>query len=307
MAGRRWTELEDETLIGLYGAATAREIGDRLNRAENAVWIRARTLGLDKRGEVTSWTDEELEDLREHYAIEPGAQIAKRLGRTASAVYQQAKVLELDSRKTLRGRSAVGDYFNIIDTAEKAYILGLMAADGNVMASGRITFGLKVDDEATVKLVRDRIAPGIALCYPKGRPFVSMTVTSRPLAAGLAQWGVVPRKSRILRWPYELGEMQRPFLLGYFDGDGCAFVVRSRYPGWNVCSGSERFLIDMKAYIRAEAGVELEKIQHRRGAELYQVTTTGRGAYVLDRWLHQDGLGMQRKRIPDNILRNYQL
>lgn len=306
MAGRRWTQLEDETLIALYGKATAREVGDQLGRTEESVWLRARILGLDKRGKVAPWTEGELENLRATYAVEPAVQIAKRLGRTPSAVRQQARVLGLDSRKTLVNKTIVTDYFDVIDTAEKAYILGLMAADGNVMASGRVNFGLHERDEGLVVFVRDRLAPGMALNHYVRQPFVYFTAMSRPLAAGLAQWGVVPRKSRILTWPHALGAMQRPFLLGYFDGDGSAFVIRNRYPGWNVCSGSERFLIDMKAYIRAEAGVALEKIYHRPSSDLYQVSTTGRGAYVLDQWLHQDGLGMGRKRIPAHILARYQ-
>ena len=136
-----------------------------------------------------------------------------------------------------------------------------------------------------------------------------MQVTSRQMVSDLARYGIVPRKSRMLMWPPHLGELQRPFLTGYFDGDGSMYLPRDRHgrerPGWTVCSGSERFLVDMKDYIRAVTGVELQKIQHRPGADLWQVSVTGHGAAVLDEFLHRDGVGLERKRFPLRVVARY--
>lgn len=305
MAGRRWTGREDAVLRATYGTVFAWEIAGRLGRTEDAVWLRARTLGLDKRPAVTPWTDREISELKRCCSTDKPAQIAARLGRTPSSIYQQARYLGLVSRKTLAGQSVISDYFDNIDNLEKAYILGLFAADGNVMDNGRITFGLQARDADAVRYMRDRIALDIALHVTSRRSFVSFSVVSRPLAAGLAQWGVIPRKSRCLSWPAELGDFLRPFLLGYFDGDGSIHAVRNRYPGWSICSGSEQFLIDAKEYIRFSTGVLLEKIQHRRNSDLYQVMTTGSGAYLVNEWLHQENLGFARKRFPDHIAERY--
>jgi hypothetical protein len=72
-----------------------------------------------------------------------------------------------------------------------------------------------------------------------------------------------------------------------------------------VCSGSEKFLIDMKSYVLAKTAVAMEKIHHRPDSSLYQVATTGRGAFVIDEWLHQDGFGLSRKRFPERVLTRY--
>lgn len=208
-------------------------------------------------------------------------------------------------------RTADHGYFDTIDSAEKAYILGLLASDGNVSDSGRVTFGLQAKDVDLVGFVRDRLAPLAKLCVAKRDGFVSFSYKSWGCIEGLAQFGVVPRKSRTLTWPVLPDVMLRPFLLGYFDGDGSACVITRKggertYPNWSVCSGSERFLVYMKVFILDSTGVVLDRIQHRAHSSLYQVMVTGRGAWILDGWLHQeDGLGLARKRFPAHSTARY--
>lgn len=301
-----WSEAEDATLVALYGAESAKAIGRRLGRSENAVWLRARQLGFDKRRPVAKWTEDELAEVRRCYAKEPVGKIAERLGRSASAVQQRARVLGLLSRKTLVNAAIVADYFKVIDTDEKAYILGLLAADGCVGDDDRITLGLQADDEDLVRFTRDRIAPLHKISRVESRKFVSFSVQSRQLAEDLGRRGIVPRKSHVLEWP-ELGELQRPYLLGYFDGDGWASTARGRYPIWGVCSGSRGFIDALTKYTEAQAGVSLDRVYSRKGADLHQVSVTGHGAYVIDKWLHQGcELGLARKRFAPGVLARYE-
>ena len=306
---RRWTGAEDDKVRELHGRIPAADIGQRIDRTEDAIWIRARHLGLCD--EVRPWTDAELDEVRRCYALERPAGIARRLGRTTSAVSQQAAVLGLLSAKALVAGSTVHDYFGSVASPEQAYLLGLLAADGNVASDyPRVSIGLQAKDAHLVEFVRDRLNPGASL-HRKGDGFTSLQLTSRQMVADLALHGIVPRKSRTLPWPAHLGELLRPYLLGYFDGDGCMYLPRDRNgrerPGWTVCSGSERFLVDLKAYVLETCGVELQKIQHRAGADLWQVAVTGRGAFLVGEFLLQDGLGLARKRFPESVVARYRL
>ncbi len=303
---RRWTAAEDDLLRQNYGRIPAADAGALIDRTEDAVWIRARKLGLDKREEeARPWTAAELDDVRRCYATEPPAEIAARLGRTTSSVSQQAACLGVISRKATVAASTVHDYFAAVASAEQAYILGLLAADGNVSSEHpRVSIGLQAKDTHLVEYVRDRLNPGASLSRKKDG-YASLQVTSQQMVADLARFGVVPRKSRILGWPANLGFLLRPFLLGYFDGDGSACMAGGKYPNWSVCSGSEPFLIAMKAYVHESTGVVMQKIQHRPGSDLYQVATTGRQALVVDGWVHQDGLGLERKRFPEHAHARY--
>src|SRR6266516_5012206 len=53
------------------------------------------------------------------------------------------------------------DYFATMDEPLQAYIAGLLAADGNVLArQRRISLELSIRDQDLVHLVRDQLAPG---------------------------------------------------------------------------------------------------------------------------------------------------
>jgi hypothetical protein len=304
---RRWTPAEDNTIRQLYGTTSAAEIASRIDRTADAVWIRAvRTLGLDKRGEVRPWSQDELDYLADNYPHGTPSEIAEHLTRSPSAVYQQARAIGLEGRKAAIIAATVHDYFARVTTAEQAYVLGLLAADGNVASDHpRVMFGLQAKDRALVEWVRDRLNPKTTISAASRDGFAAIQVTSRQMVDDLASWGIVPRKSRTLPWPRQLGEeLLRPYLLGYFDGDGCMYVRWRNglpYAGWNVCSGSEQFLVDMKEYVREAARVTLQKIHHRAGADLWQVSVTGRAAAALYEWMHQDGLGLARKRLPADV------
>lgn len=304
---RRWTSAEDQYVRDHYDREPAEKIAAELGRSADSIWIRAKLLGIGKREEFHAvWTSADLEDVRRNYGTESPASIAKRLGRTTSAVSQQAKVLGVVSRKALVTAATVHDYFSKVASAEQAYILGLLAADGNI-ATGypRIQLGLQAKDAHLVEWVRDRLNPKMALSVRPADGHAVLLITSAQMVADLAEHGIVPRKSMTLAWPSHLGALQRPFLCGYFDGDGSACLAREKYPIWSVCSGSDRFLADMKACVLESTGVVMQKIQHRPLADLYQVAVSGRGALVVDQWVHGDGFGLARKRFSEHIAARY--
>ncbi|HEY2373363.1 MAG TPA: hypothetical protein VGH82_12630 [Gaiellaceae bacterium] len=124
------------------------------------------------------------------------------------------------------------NYLDEIDRPVKAYLLGLLAADGNVLVKPpRVTLELNAKDEELTRLFRDEVAPTVRIRHRPPRENAAeqsvIAVTSPGLVSGLAQWGIVPRKTWSYAWPTNLpNEMWRPYLLGHFDGDG--FTTLSR-------------------------------------------------------------------------------
>jgi hypothetical protein len=130
---------------------------------------------------------------------------------------------------------------------------------------------------------------------------VIFSITSRELCADLAQLGVTPRKSLTLNWPKSLAhEYARPFLLGYFDGDGFITWSRSgiyRYPRWGLC-GTQSVLLGAMRLITDSTGVAPRRVRQLPDAQLHVLHISGRDAWTVDRWLHADGeLGLTRKRL----------
>jgi len=307
---RSWTANDLTQLRESYQHMAAAEISVLTGRSEGSVRQRATRLGAGKRAGTEERMRAMLARVRENAGRFPRRYTAS-IGEPEIAALRRELSGKKPGRKLEITRCTVSGYFGGITTAEQAYVLGLLVADGNIAsAHPRVQFGLEAADARLVEFVRDRLNPAARLCARADGQMV-VQITSRQMVADLGRYGVVPRKSAVTRWPGELGELQRPFLLGYFDGDGSAFLPRDRngreYPGWNLCSGSERFLAEARDYIETATGVRMQKIQKRRDVSLWQFSVTGLGAIVVNEWLHQEGLGLARKTFPRRVLSHYGL
>jgi hypothetical protein len=207
-------------------------------------------------------------------------------------------------RRQWTRRHIVQDYFHVIDNARKAYLLGLLAADGSVLETPpRVSLELAIRDRELVELFRDEVAPAVRTRrrprrLRNGQDSVLVAVTSAQLAADLGKWGVVPRKSWTYRWPTHLPEeMKRPYLLGHFDGDG--FITISRrgrdrvYGRWGLL-GTRAFLESVMDFLCENVGIARRRPYEKIG--VCTLNISGRDAERVDAWL-RDGLdlGLERK------------
>jgi hypothetical protein len=211
-----------------------------------------------------------------------------------------------------RKSRAVEQYFEQIDTPMKAYLLGLLAADGSIYvnkarAEYKVSLKLHRDDEILVHRLRDTIAPTVNFTYPTGR-YIRFEVCSLRMINDLARFGIVPRKTWNLPWPSALPEaMAMPFLLGYFDGDGTLVGLPPRphkgmhepYLYWQVV-GHYDFLLEVRKRIHSWCGVEIAppRLPHAFTSFLYCIATSGEKAEAVDKVLNSSGLGLPRKHIP---------
>ena len=110
------------------------------------------------------------------------------------------------------------DFFHVIDTEEKAYILGLLLTDGCVYDVDRVTLELKTGDRYVVDAFRDAVSP----LRPVSERATSCRIDmrSRAMVEDLAALGVVPRKTFIASAPHIEDDLLRHFWRGCFDGDG---------------------------------------------------------------------------------------
>lgn len=113
------------------------------------------------------------------------------------------------------------DYFEIIDTEDKAYFLGLLFADGNVYtARNRVQITLANEDVYILKLFADRIGY-TGKMYIDREKYSKLILPSKKMCADLTRLGCTPNKSLTLQFPTEVpNELMHHFIRGYFDGDG---------------------------------------------------------------------------------------
>jgi hypothetical protein len=164
------------------------------------------------------------------------------------------------------------DFFECIDTEEKAYWLGFMAADGCVEIGKRKTMSLSLasQDESHVARFRDALSSNHPIgrgakpkqCGRVGKDFYSrLRVCSSKLVDDLCNGGVCPRKSLVLEWPHSLPqELVRHYIRGYFDGDGTWTFKTQKNAGKNVQSAfsvisSKEHLLVLQNHLMQECGL----------------------------------------------------
>ena len=156
------------------------------------------------------------------------------------------------------------NYFEKIDTEEKAYWLGFLYADGYVRLlkrnSGQIKLKLNTKDKDHIILFKECIKSTnpvinkIDKFTKNGKEYTSFNSTisiySKKMVDDLISHGCFNNKTFKIRIPDLQSLMLNHFIRGYFDGDGCIYKVKSRPNSYSIsiCS-NHNFAIDMLNFI----------------------------------------------------------
>ena len=124
--------------------------------------------------------------------------------------------------------------FNSISTEEDAYWLGFLYADGYISDQGNLELSLNpVDYTHLLKFAdyagfnREKVIKNQKVGnYCRSR--ISFKVGDK-IKNNLFSMGLIPRKSLVLTYPEWIREdLQKHFIRGYFDGDGCLSMRKPR-------------------------------------------------------------------------------
>ena len=154
--------------------------------------------------------------------------------------------------------------YDEIDTEEKAYFLGLLLADGNSRKDCfSIRLALDCNDIELVQQFKDMFKYTKPL-YTRSRKgfdttMVTCEITNKNVSQKLYDWGIVPAKTFITKFPEKLEErFYRPFILGYFDGDGC-ITSNGHRSGFSM-AGTEELLLRIQDILIKECELNLTKL-----------------------------------------------
>lgn len=212
------------------------------------------------------WTQEQIDYIIAQYNLHHSTtRIAKDFNLTnAGSIRTVLKkygngVLNLSDLHKI-GYPRNSDYFENIDTPEKAYWLGFLFADGCVDKKNSIKLGLASVDEEHVKkfqkaigavnykIIHSQKSVGDKIYYQS-----ILTIRDYKMVNDLAKLGCVNNKSLILEFPTEkIPEgLYSHFIRGYFDGDGSLNYTKKIYQGrqhhWRIeFCGTKNFLEKLK-------------------------------------------------------------
>lgn len=147
------------------------------------------------------------------------------------------------------------NFFENIDTEEKAYWLGFLYADGyvrkrkNSSRSEKTELKLKLSTKDKSHLEKFKISiksnSNIHDGIDKNIEYSYIGIYNKKIVDDLILHGCVNRKSLIIKFPKLNKDLERHFIRGYFDGDGCISVTE-KYKQLNFVSGSIDFIKSLK-------------------------------------------------------------
>lgn len=173
----------------------------------------------------------QIKFIRENYSSMTYREIAEKLGFSEKQV--RAKALNLGLTKTRRFDK---NYFDQIDSREKAYFLGLIYADGYIV-NGPHSSELGIELNEGDRYILERFSEELGGVHQvdnrsreisfNGYTYISHTsfvrVYSKKIAQDLEKHGVTTNKTSSEEFPI-VEEFFFDFLRGFFDGDGCFYV-----------------------------------------------------------------------------------
>lgn len=195
-------------------------------------------------------------------------------------------------------------YFDVIDTPNKAYILGLLWSDGyNDVVRGQIKIQLQDRDKSVLERINievdsDRPLRMVRLHNKNShwRDSYTLTLNSGHMSSVLESYGMTQNKSLTLEFPSWLDPcLYRHFIRGYFDGDGSVCFTEKTFSVSAV--GTPEFLGVMQKIctdIGIKSTVSPKKNRNPHTCQWYVTNRQDMLSFL--RWIYDDSdLKIERK------------
>jgi hypothetical protein len=208
------------------------------------------------------------------------SQISKEVGINRLTITKFVKESGYEVSNPARKHRYNDDYFEVINTEDKAYWLGFIYADGCINDRGKnknLEIGLKKSDRGHLVKFVNAIGGVSDLISDKrvklnGEEFESsrVVVCCTKMCNDLINHGATPRKSLTLAFPQSLPlNLTRHFIRGYIDGDGCI-----DFPNRISVVGTDNFLNGIMDYFEI-LGASRTKPYLKQNSKAFQYEKSG--------------------------------
>lgn len=209
------------------------------------------------------WTNEELSFIEKSIGKLTYSQMGDTINRTVSSI--QSKVRYMPYQQKVKKYSVNSLFFNSWST-QMAYVLGFIAADGNIYRSERgHILQITCDDTDVIEKIQS-VLKHEGQIYAKlrenGKISHSIRICDYSIYRDLLALGVTERKSLTITPPLIPEKYVHHYIRGYFDGDGSVSYRSGIY-------NRSRLVVDIYTASFGMATFLYEKIKEQMG-DLYK-------------------------------------
>lgn len=227
MSRKKILDSDYEKIVDMYNSGmTQQEIADVYNCSKHSVHMFMKRMNISVR--PNGFTKYDAKEMYSMY--QNGMSMDSIAEHFDSCRHTIGRTLKKYGFKIDRIKYHCDDnYFDVIDTKEKAYILGLLWADGcNDINLGKIQLQLQERDVGILEAINKLTNNNRPLYFtplhdknPNWQNTYTLVLKSYHMSEVLNNYGMMPRKSLVLEFPNCLDKsLYSSFILGYFDGDG---------------------------------------------------------------------------------------
>lgn len=270
-------ENEKELILKLFeeGYNTV-EIAKRLKRNDSTIGRFLKRNGLKSNYRKNGILKSDIQDICKLY--ENGKTAKEILAKYSHKIKCENTIINIVARNGIaprpRGTQPTFNvnYFENIDTEEKAYFLGLFLTDGNVCKLKRNTNQYKIqialqykDKYIIEKFKRAICAENKISHYKKGkRNEAIFPIQSKKMAKDLRKYGVYENKTFTTELCYGVPEnLFRHYIRGIFDGDGTVHITKKRNQFRFGFYGTHKILEQIQVYLNQQAGITINSIYNK--------------------------------------------
>ncbi len=180
------------------------------------------------------------------------------------------KVFEPKLYETRRKYELNENYFDNIDSEDKAYFLGILYADGtNSLKNYEVSLRLQETDLNILMKLNSLIQPTKPIGFIKSKNInwqnqYRLLINSKKISKRLSELGVTPNKTFITTYPLFLdNKFNKHFIRGYFDGDGSVFFNKIN-KNLGICiTGTENLIISIQNILIKTENFNKTKLSNR--------------------------------------------